>query len=274
MEHRPRVAAIQMNSGPDKVHNLDAATRWVRRARELGASLVGLPENFSFMGPERERAAAAEPLDGPTASRFQQLARELGVVLLMGSLPETGAPGGKLYNTSLLFGPTGERLAVYRKIHLFDVDVGDGATYRESAAIAPGSEVVSAATPLGRVGLSICYDLRFPELYRALADQGAELLTVPAAFTLATGKDHWEVLLRARAIENQAYVLAPAQVGHHGENRQTYGNAMVVDPWGVVTARASDGEGLAMAELNLELLARIRRNLPALQHRRLSGRDA
>jgi predicted amidohydrolase len=263
------IAAAQMTSAADKAANLEAATRLVRRAAGLGARLVGLPENFSWMGPEPERASAAESLEGPTLARMASLARELSVTLLAGSVLETGAPGGRLYNTSVLFGPTGERLAVYRKMHLFDVEVGDGATYRESAAVAPGTEVVSAETEAGRLGLSVCYDLRFPELYRELARQGATLLAVPAAFTLMTGKDHWEVLLRARAIENQAYVLAPAQQGRHSESRMTWGHAMVVDPWGLVTARASEGEGLALAPVDPALTARIRRNLPCLDHRRL-----
>jgi len=263
------IAAAQMVSTADKAHNVEAATRLVRRAADLGARLVGLPENFSWMGPEPERPAAAETLEGPTLSRMAQLARELRVTLLAGSVLEAGAPGGRLYNTSVLFGPDGTRLATYRKMHLFDVDVGDGATYQESAAVAPGTEVVAAETEVGRLGLSVCYDVRFPELYRRLSRDGATLLAVPAAFTLMTGKDHWEVLLRARAIENQAYVLAPAQGGRHSANRQTYGHSMVVDPWGLVTARASEGEGLAVAPVDPELQARVRRNLPCLQHRRL-----
>ncbi|MCE9666287.1 carbon-nitrogen hydrolase family protein [Myxococcus stipitatus] len=263
------IAAAQMVSTADKAHNVEAATRLVRRAAELGARLVGLPENFSWMGPEPERPAAAETLEGPTLSRMAQLARELRVTLLAGSVLEAGAPGGRLYNTSVLFGPDGARLATYRKMHLFDVDVGDGATYQESAAVAPGTEVVAAQTEVGRLGLSVCYDVRFPELYRRLSRDGATLLAVPAAFTLMTGKDHWEVLLRARAIENQAYVLAPAQGGRHSANRQTYGHSMVVDPWGLVTARASEGEGLAVAPVDPEMQARVRRNLPCLQHRRL-----
>jgi predicted amidohydrolase len=262
------VAAVQMNSGADKARNLDAAARWITQAAGLGAKLVGVPENFSWMGPESERPSAAEALEGPTLSRMASLARELSITLLAGSILESGAPGGRLYNTSALFGPDGTRLAVYRKIHLFDVDVGDGATYRESAAVAPGSDVVAADTPVGTIGLSVCYDLRFPELYRALAARGATLITVPSAFTLMTGKDHWEVLLRARAIENQCYVLAPAQHGRHSERRVTYGHAMLVDPWGLVVARVSDGEGLALGALNMDLLADIRRKLPALSHRR------
>jgi predicted amidohydrolase len=263
------LAAAQMTSGADKARNLEMAERLIRKAARSGAQLIGLPENFAWMGPEDHRSANAEPLDGPTLQAMAGLARELQVTLLAGSVLETGAPGGRLYNTSVLLGPDGSRLAVYRKIHLFDVEVGDGQTYRESAAVAPGDQVVVAEAPVGQVGLSVCYDLRFPELYRALAAKGAVLLTVPAAFTLATGKDHWEVLLRARAIENQAYVLAPAQQGRHVRDRQTWGHAMLVDPWGLVTARASEGEGLAIGEFDPDLLARIRRTLPALQHRRL-----
>ena len=265
----PLIAAVQMCSGADKAANVETATRLVREAAKRGAGFIGLPENFAWFGPEADRPSAAEPLDGPTLARMASLARELGVTLLAGSVLEPGAPGGRLYNTSALFGPDGTRLAAYRKIHLFDVDVGDGATYRESAAVAPGTEVVTVDATGLKVGLSVCYDLRFPELYRRHASNGATLLTVPAAFTLMTGKDHWEVLLRARAIENQAYVLAPAQEGRHSDKRQTYGHAMVVDPWGLVTARASEGPGVALAAYDPELLARVRRNLPALSHRRL-----
>lgn len=264
-----RIAAVQMTSGADKALNLESATRLILKAAESGAQLVGLPENFSWMGPEPERNLNAETLEGDTLARMAELARSLKISVLAGSILETGAPGGRLFNTSVLFGPGGQRLGVYRKIHLFDVEVGDGQTYRESAAVAPGTEVVVADSPVGKVGLSVCYDLRFPELYRRHAEAGAVLLTVPAAFTLMTGKDHWEVLLRARAIENQAYVIAPAQQGKHPKDRLTWGHAMVVDPWGLVVARASEGEGLAMAELDLEYLAKVRRTLPALQHRRL-----
>lgn len=263
------IAAVQMTSGPDKARNVETATRLVKQAAALGARLVGLPENFSWMGPESERAQAAEPLEGPTLARMAQLARELRLTLLAGSILEAGAPQGRCHNTSVLFGPEGQRLATYRKIHLFDVQVGDGQRYRESEGVAPGTQVVAAPTELGVLGLSVCYDLRFPELYRRLSAQGATLLAVPSAFTLMTGKDHWEVLLRARAIENQAYVLAPAQGGRHPDGRQTWGHALVVDPWGLVTARASEGEGLALAAVDPELQARVRRNLPCLQHRRL-----
>ena len=264
-----RIAAVQMTSGADKAANLEAATRLIRKAAEAGAGFVGVPENFSWMGPEPERDQNAETVEGATLARMAELAKSLKISVLAGSILETGAPGGRLYNTSVLFGPDGQRLGLYRKIHLFDVEVGDGQTYRESTAVAPGSEVVVADAPFGKVGLSGCYDLRFPELYRRHAQEGAVLLTVPAAFTLMTGKDHWEVLLRARAIENQAFVIAPAQQGRHPKDRLTWGHAMVIDPWGLVIARASEGEGFAMAELDLEYLAKVRRTLPALQHRRL-----
>lgn len=263
------LAAVQMTSGADKAQNLATATSLIRKAAQRGAQFIGLPENFAWMGPEPERDQNAESLDGPTLSALQSLAKELGVTVLAGSILEGGAPGGRLFNTSVLFGPDGARLGVYRKMHLFDVEVGDGQTYRESAAVAPGTEVVVANAPFGKVGLSVCYDLRFPELYRKHSEAGAVLLTVPAAFTLATGKDHWEVLLRARAIENQAYVIAPAQQGKHPKDRMTWGHAMIIDPWGLVTARASEGEGLAMAEFDEALVAKVRRNLPALRHRRL-----
>lgn len=262
-------AALQMTSGADKSANLATALRLIRKAHGLGARFIGLPENFSWMGPEADRASAAEALDGPTLATLAQLARELQLTLLAGSILETGASGGRLFNTSVLFGPDGGRLGVYRKIHLFDVEVGDGQTYRESAAVAPGTQVVVASTSFGKVGLSVCYDLRFPELYRRLTAEGATTLTVPSAFTLATGKDHWEVLLRARAIENQAYVLAPAQQGRHPRDRMTWGHAMLVDPWGLVTARASEGEGMAVGPIDEALIAQIRTSLPALNHRRL-----
>ena len=263
------VAAVQMTSGADKAENLETARRLIRKAAQSGAKFVGLPENFAWMGPEPERRAAAEALDGPTLSQMGAMARETKITLLAGSVLEEGAPGDRLYNTSVVFGPDGSRLGVYRKIHLFDVEVGDGQTYRESAAVAPGTEVVVADTAVGKVGLSVCYDLRFPELYRKLSEKGATMLTVPAAFTLATGKDHWEVLLRARAIENQCYVLAPAQQGKHPKDRMTWGHAMLVDPWGLVTARCSEGEGIATGEVDLEYVAKVRRSLPALQHRRM-----
>jgi deaminated glutathione amidase len=267
---KPFVAAVaQMTSIDDRDRNLRTAEQLIRHAAERGARCIALPENFSWMGAEKDKMRFVEPLEGPVLGRMSALARELRIHLLAGSIMEAGAPDGRAYNTSALFGPDGSRIAAYRKIHLFDVAIPDGATYHESKTISPGTDTVVARTDLATVGLSVCYDLRFPELYRRLSRDGAEVLTVPSAFTLHTGKDHWEVLLRARAIENLCYVLAPAQWGRHNEKRVTYGNAMIVDPWGAVIARASDGEGVAMAEIDPKVVERVRTELPSLSHRRL-----
>jgi deaminated glutathione amidase len=262
-------AAVQMTSTADRARNLATAVRLIRAAADQGARFVGLPENFGYMGPEEERIAGAEPVDGPTVSALREVARERRIYVLAGSIAEKVAAPGKTANTSVLIADDGSIAAVYRKIHLFDVDIPDGARYAESETVVPGDAPVTAATALGTVGLSVCYDLRFPELYRALSARGAELLCIPSAFTLYTGKDHWEVLVRARAIENLAYVVAPAQVGRHSANRLTFGNAMVVDPWGVVLARCPDGEGFCVAPVRRERLEQARREIPALRHRRL-----
>ncbi|HSB18561.1 MAG TPA: carbon-nitrogen hydrolase family protein, partial [Anaeromyxobacteraceae bacterium] len=233
-------AAAQMTSTGDRRRNLDTALRLVGEAADRGARLVGLPENFAFMGRDEDRIANAETVEGPTVSALREVARARGIFVLAGSIAERVDAPGKTANTSVLLSDQGEVLAAYRKIHLFDVNIPDGARYTESETVLPGDRAVVAESALGRIGLTVCYDLRFPELYRQLAAQGAELVTIPAAFTLYTGKDHWEVLIRARAVENLCYVLAPAQVGRHSANRITFGNAMVVDPWGVVLARCPD----------------------------------
>lgn len=261
-------AAVQLETKDDREANLRDALALVDAACDRGARLVALPENVDFIGPEAQKVAGAEALDGPTFRAFSAKAQERGCWLLAGTIAERARPG-RIHNTSVLFGPDGEATAVYRKIHLFDVDLPDGVRYHESGVVDAGAEVVIARTPLGPIGMSICYDLRFPELYRALSAAGAEILVAPSAFTLHTGKDHWEVLLRARAIENTCWVIAPAQGGRHGGGRLTYGNAMIVDPWGAVVARCSDGPGLCMAELSPEVLARVRRELPSLSHRKL-----
>ncbi|HWV39861.1 MAG TPA: carbon-nitrogen hydrolase family protein [Vulgatibacter sp.] len=261
-------AAVQLETRDDREANLREALALVDAACDRGARLVALPENVDFMGPEAQKVAGAEALDGPTFRAFADKARERSCWLLAGSIAERAGPG-RIHNTSVLYGPDGEAAAVYRKIHLFDVEIPDGARYHESGVVDAGEEVVVARTPLGAIGMSICYDLRFPELYRALAGAGAEILAVPSAFTLHTGKDHWEVLLRARAIENTCWLIAPAQGGRHGGGRVTYGNAMIVDPWGVVVARCSEGPGLCLAELSPEILNRVRRELPSLAHRKL-----
>jgi predicted amidohydrolase len=247
--------------------NLEAAERLVRAAAAEGAELVALPEKWNLLAAGEELAAGAEPLDGPSLTAARGWARTLGVHLLAGSICERGPEGEKPSNTSVLIGPDGEGLAVYRKIHMFDVEVG-GVSYRESEHERAGSEPVVAQ--LGEViaGLSVCYDLRFPELFRILALRGARLIAVPSAFTLATGRDHWEVLLRARAIENQAFVLAPNQWGEAPPHYSSFGRSMIVDPWGVVLAAAPDGECFVSAELDLAAQERIRESLPSLANRR------
>jgi predicted amidohydrolase len=263
------MGAVQMTSTADVRRNLDTAARLVSEAADLGAKLVALPENFAYMGPEEGRLAAAESLDGPTLGTIREVARRRAVWVVAGSIAERSTNPKMTANTSAVVADDGSIVAVYRKIHLFDVSIPDGARYAESEGVVPGDKVVVAPTALGRIGLTVCYDLRFPELYRTLASLGAEVITIPSAFTLFTGKDHWEVLVRARAIENLAYVIAPAQVGRHSGNRQTFGNAMIVDPWGVVLARCADGEGVCVAPFSRPRLERVRQELPALKHRKL-----
>ncbi len=263
-----RAAAVQLNSTNDKARNLEAAERLVRAAAGDGAGLVALPEKWNLLAGGEELLEGAESLDGPSLTAARGWARELGVHLLAGSIAERGdGDGEKAFNTSVLIGPEGEDLAAYRKVHMFDVDAG-GVSYRESAHEQPGSELVTA--PLGELiaGLTVCYDLRFPELFRILALRGARLLTVPSAFTKATGRDHWEVLLRARAIENQAFVLAPNQVGTAPPHFDSYGRSAIVDPWGTVLAIAPEEECFVAADLDLAEQERIRESLPSLANRR------
>lgn len=270
-------AAVQMRSTSDAEANWRQARELVERAAGHGARFVATPENTNFLGPHGEKVRRAEPLDGPTVGRFAELAARLGIHLLLGSFnerAEEGAAACRCFNTSVLLGSDGAILATYRKIHLFDVDVPGGVTFRESETVVPGEAVVTVDTVLGRLGLSICYDLRFGELYRRLAADGATLLTVPSAFTLATGKDHWEPLLRARAIETQCWLVAPAQVGSHDDEglKESYGHAAVVDPWGVVAADAgAAGPGLALAEIDPGRVAAVRRAIPVANHRRLGA---
>ncbi len=260
-------ATIQMSSTPEKRENFETAERLIQDAASAGAELVALPELWSCHGLEKVYRENAEPIPGPTMEFLGTLARELGVWLLGGSILE-GKPGAeRLFNTSTFFDPSGELVAVYRKIHLFDVKAPDR-EYLESGLIAPGREIVAAKVGAATLGLSVCYDLRFPELYRLLALEGAEILAVPAAFTLHTGKDHWEILLRARAIENQAYVVAPAQWGRKADGRWTYGRSMIVDPWGTILATCPDHDGYALATLDLDYLDRLRTDFPALANRR------
>jgi predicted amidohydrolase len=265
-------AAIQMNAGPDKAANLERAERLVRVGAARGANLVALPEVFNWRGKRNEQAAAAETLDGQSLTLMSRLARELRIHLVAGSITEQVAGDSRCYNTSALLGPDGGQIAVYRKIHLFDIDLPGRVTVRESDAKLAGAETVTAATPLGAIGLSICYDLRFPELFRRLAFAGAQIIALPSAFTFPTGEAHWEPLLRARAIENQAYVIAPAQFGPNIYGYSDYGNSMIVDPWGRVIARAADQDGVVVAPIDLEYQERVRRELPALKHARLQSK--
>ncbi len=264
-------AAVQLTSTSDLEANWRSASRLVERAAGLGARFVATPENTNFLGPHAEKVRLAEPLDGPTCERFGELAAGLGIHLLLGSFNERSEDPERCYNTSVLFAPDGSLLAAYRKIHLFDVDVSESVRFVESATVKAGDRTVTVETPLAKLGLSICYDLRFPELYMALVAAGAEVLTVPSAFTATTGKDHWHPLLRARAIESQCYVIAPAQSGRHDDGglRESYGHAMIVDPWGQIVAMASDGPGLALAEIDLERVRWCRRAIPVARHRRL-----
>jgi predicted amidohydrolase len=266
---RVLAAVVQMTSTTDVERNLAAAEALVTRAAERGARLVALPENFAFLRSEGQPVPEPQALDGPWVSRMSAVAARLGITLLAGTIPEAVAGDPRVRNTSVLVGPDGRAIAAYRKIHLFDIDLPGMEHLKESRSVAPGEEIVVADTPVGRLGLSVCYDLRFPELYRELARRGARVLCVPAAFTERTGKAHWEVLLRARAIENLAYVLAPAQVGQHGGGRASHGQALIADPWGTLLAQVPDGEGVALAELDFERLERLRRELPALGHARL-----
>lgn len=262
-------AAIQMSAGREKAANLERAERLIRLAAARGAQLVVLPEVFNWRGKRTEEAVEVETLEGPTLSLMARIAAELKLHLVAGSITEQVGDQSKSYNTSALFGPDGERIAVYRKIHLFDVDLPGRVSFKESDGKLSGHDVVCAVTALGKIGLSICYDLRFPELYRLLAYAGARIVTVPSAFTFPTGEAHWEVLLRARAIENQVYVVAPGQFGPNVHGFNDYGNSMIVDPWGRVLARAADQEGVIVAPLDLDYLERVRRELPSLQHARL-----
>ncbi len=261
-------AVVQLTTTTDPQGSVQAATELVKEAAGLGAQFIALPENVSFMGTEEDKQKLAEPLDGPTFRHFAELADALGVHLLAGSLPEVGPDPDRAYNSSVLYGPQGQTLAVYRKIHLFDIALGEGATHLESTSVTPGEHLSLAKTPLASIGLSICYDLRFAELYRALRRAGAEMLCVPAAFTVPTGRDHWQVLLRARAIENQAYVLAPAQFGENTPTRRTFGRAVIIDPWGTVVAQCPDEPSVAIAKIDVARVHSLRTKLPCLDHER------
>lgn len=269
----PYAAAIQMTSTPDVPANLAAARQLLERARQRGATLAALPENFAIMGrQESDKLAVAEPMgEGPIQAFLSRCASELGLWIIGGTIPITvPAQPGKVAAASLVFDERGRCVNRYDKIHLFDVDIPEREErYRESATIAAGSRPVVVSTPIGHVGLAVCYDVRFPELFRMLLEQGAEVLSLPSAFTAPTGRAHWELLVRARAVENLSYVLAPAQGGMHQSGRETWGESMIVDPWGRVLDRVVEaGPGLAVAEIDRTLQHDLRVRFPATAHRR------
>ncbi|WP_342528290.1 carbon-nitrogen hydrolase family protein [Chryseomicrobium sp. FSL W7-1435] len=261
-----KVAVIQLNSKQDKQKNLLKIEQFIREAASFGAELVALPENCNFLGNGNTFQAEEIP-SGETTTLLSKLAKELKIFIHAGSITESFTKD-KSYNTSFVIAPTGEIISIYRKIHLFDIEISGVSSYKESDAIEPGSKSEMVELPFGQAGMSICYDLRFPELYRKYALAGAKILFVPAAFTRYTGMLHWEPLLRARAIENQCYVIAAGQHGNYLPGKDCYGNSMIIDPWGTVVARASEGEGIAIAELKEDLVASARQSIPCLQHRR------
>jgi predicted amidohydrolase len=263
------VAVAQLTSRQSVRENLATCRALAEEAKGRGAHLVTFPENAPFLGREADRLSVAEPVEGSVVEAFRSMARELELAVLVGSVAETGPDPGHSYNTSLLIAPSGAIVATYRKIHLFDVEVEGAPPFLESSTVAAGSELVVADFMGAKVGFSVCYDLRFAELYRSLRNRGAEVMFVPAAFTERTGRDHWEVLLRARAIENQCYVVAPNQTGLHLKGRVSYGRSMIIDPWGIVIAQAGDGEGIAVAEIDLARVRAVRAKMPCFDHVRL-----
>ncbi len=267
-----RVAAVQLQSQDNVAQNLDECRRLVSAARREGAKLVVLPENFAYFGADETKHAIAERLADPSGqiqTALAEMAKSSEAFLVAGGFPEASGDPARPFNTALVYGPDGRLVTSYRKIHLFDVTLQDGTNLSESSGTTPGEALVTFDIGRFRIGLSVCYDLRFPELYRALVSRGANVLLVPAAFTLHTGKDHWHALLRARAIESQAFVVAAAQWGKHPRGRTTYGHSLVVDPWGAVIAEASDKVGIATATLDLGYLEQVRAAVPCLNHRRL-----
>jgi deaminated glutathione amidase len=262
-----RVAAVQLTASGDKDANIATAGRLVEQAAAAGAQLVVLPEKWNLIDNERRQVAGGEPLDGPSLNAARGWAQARGIALVAGSVSEAVPGTDRAYNTSVLIQPDGSVTAIYRKLHLFDVAVG-GHTYRESDGAVPGADIVVGRALGHRIGMTVCYDLRFPELFRALTIAGAQILTVPAAFTETTGLAHWEPLLRARAIENQVFVIAAGQIGTHATGTASHGHSMIIDPWGVILAEAADDQTTILADLDFTELERIRRDLPALEHRR------
>jgi predicted amidohydrolase len=264
------IAALQMTSSTDVEANVAEATRLIAEAAEAGACLAVLPENFALMaGSRHQLLSTGEPWgDGRIQAAMSGAARMHGIWVVAGTIP-VKAPEARVRAASIVYDDRGRAVARYDKIHLFDVVLRDGESHFESRVIEPGEDVVVVDTPAGRLGLSVCYDLRFPELYRRLLDEGAQIMSIPAAFTAYTGRAHWEPLVRARAIENLVYVVAAAQVGHHAKGRETHGHSMIVDPWGAVLVQRAEGPGVVTADVDLERIAELRLQLPSPEHRRL-----
>ena len=262
-------AAIQMTSVPNLQKNLTQAEELIDLAVRQGAELVGLPENFSFLGEETDKLAQAKVIAEESELFLKKMAQRYQITILGGGFPVPVEQTNKVYNTALLMDSNGQQISRYCKVHLFDVNVPDGNTYAESNTVMAGKEIpqVCDSPQFGKIGISVCYDVRFPELYRHMSSQGADVIFVPAAFTAFTGKDHWQVLLQARAIENTCYVIAPAQTGTHYARRQTHGHAMIIDPWGAILADAGDEPGIAIAEIDPSRLQQVRRQMPSLEHR-------
>ena len=269
MSNTVRVAAVQLSSGADSQSNVESAITMVHEAADQGATYVQLPEYFNYLGPAQGFESVAETVPGPTTDRMGEVARSLGVTVHLGSLLERTPDPRKAFNTSVVIDRTGAIVATYRKAHLFDVDVPGAIVHRESDVIAPGDELAVAQLPGWRLGLSICFDVRFPEMYRELVASGAQVLAIPAAFNASTGRAHWDVIVRSRAIENHAYVVAAAQVGSTPEGIDTYGHSLIVDPWGVVIAEAlSHGPEVLLAELDMDEVARRRAQIAVMDFRR------
>ena len=264
-----KAAVIQMNSNQDRRANLEQASELVHGAAVAGASLAVLPEHFAYMQAEGLAPAQPEDLDGPTVAFLGGLARELGLWIVGGSFAENSPVPGKVHNTCPVLSPDGSLAAVYRKIHLFDLNLPERPSLMESKYVEPGRELGLVRTPLGMIGLSICYDLRFAELYRRLRLAGAEILTAPSAFTRVTGQAHWELLIRTRAVENACFMLAAAQWGHHGGNRESFGQAMIIDPWGRILARCPAGPGVAIADISENAVQKARGDLDSTLHAKL-----
>ncbi|MCB0047841.1 MAG: carbon-nitrogen hydrolase family protein [Caldilineaceae bacterium] len=263
-----RMAAVQMNSRNDKQENLRKAEALIDEAAALGADLVALPEMFNMLGAKEDTLTGKESVPGLTSDFLRRKAMEHGIIVHGGSIPVAVPGSGKVWNMTLVYDAQGELLGSYAKIHLFDIDITGQTTHNESARFDPGTEMITLESEVGPLGLTICYDIRFPELYRALTLAGARVIFQPAAFTLYTGKDHWETLIRARAIENQIYMVSPAQIGVHPPDNRCFGSAMIVDPWGTILARAPERECVVIADIDYAAQDRVRAQLPALAHRR------